>query len=96
MSSIEDFKKAWKELEIEDQKREFISHLILYIIVNAFLAFVNLYTSPEYLWLPWVIGGWGIGIAFHFAFSRERFVIAEWEKKVARIAMRAKRKTEKH
>jgi hypothetical protein len=96
MSSIEDFKEAWKELEIEEEKRGFLSHLISYIIVNAFLVFVNLYTSPKYLWFPWVIGGWGIGIAFHFAFSRERFVIAEWEKKVAKVEMRVKRKTEKH
>jgi hypothetical protein len=92
MSSVEDFKEAWKELEIEEAKKGFLSHLIAYVIVNVFLIFVNLYVSPESLWFPWVLGGWGIGLAFHFAFSRERFVMSEWEKKAGRVEIRAQKK----
>jgi hypothetical protein len=95
MSSVEDFKQAWKELEVEESKRDFLAHLVAYIIVNVFLIFVNLYTSPDHLWFPWVLGGWGIGLAFHFAFSRERFVVAEWEKKAGRVELRARKKHEK-
>jgi hypothetical protein len=65
--SLEDFKEAWKELEIEEAKRGFAAHLIAYIIVNSFLVFVNLYARSEYLWVPWVLAAWGIGITFHFA-----------------------------
>jgi hypothetical protein len=91
MSSIEDFKQAWKEVEIEEAERGFLTHLIIYIIVNAFLIFINLYTSPKSLWFPWPLAGWGVGLAFHFAFSRERFVIAEWEEKVGKIELKAKK-----
>jgi len=31
--SLEDFKEAWKELEIEEAKRDFATHLIAYIII---------------------------------------------------------------
>jgi hypothetical protein len=40
------------------------------------------------------VGGWGIGLAFHFAFSRERFVVAEWEKKAGRVELRVRKKHE--
>ena len=95
MSSVEDFKQAWKELEVEEAKRDFLSHLAAYVIVNVFLVFINLLTSPENLWFYWVILGWGIGLAFHFVFSREKFVISEWEKKAGRIEIRVKEKSRK-
>ncbi len=90
MVSVEDLKRAWKEAEIEDAKKGFLAHLSAYVIINAFLTTVNLLISPETLWFYWVSLGWGIGLAFHFVFSRERFVVSEWEKKVARIEMRAR------
>lgn len=89
--SLEDFKKAWRELEKEEANKAFLIHLIAYTIVNCFLAFVNLYTSSEYLWFPFVLAGWGIGLAFHFAFSRSRFVVSEWEEKVAKIEARMRK-----
>jgi len=46
MSSVEDFKRAWKELEVEEAKRGFLVHLVVYIVVNIFLIFINLYASP--------------------------------------------------
>lgn len=89
--SLEDFKRAWRELEIEEAEREFIGHLVVYIVINCFLIFVNLYTNPMRLWFPWVLAGWGIGLALHYAFSRPRFIIPKWEEKVARIEARMKR-----
>lgn len=92
MMSLEDFKKAWKELELEEAKRAFTIHLASYITVNMFLAFVNLYTASRDLWFPWVLAAWGIGLVFHFVFSRPRFVISNWEEKVAKIEYRVKSK----
>lgn len=92
--SLEDFKRAWRELEIEEANRAFIAHLIAYIIINGFLTFINLYTSPGYLWFPFVLAGWGIGLAFHFAFSRQKFVVSEWEEKIAKIEAKMRRMRE--
>jgi hypothetical protein len=95
MSTVEDFKQAWKELEVEEAKRGFLAHLAAYIIVNVFLIIVNLLTSPTALWFYWVLIGWGIGLAFHYVFSRERFVVSEWEKKAGSVEIRAREKQKK-
>ncbi|MCW8801858.1 MAG: 2TM domain-containing protein [Candidatus Bathyarchaeota archaeon] len=46
-------------------KVEFRIHLLTYIVVNAFLATINLILTPEYLWIIWPLMGWGIGLAIH-------------------------------
>jgi hypothetical protein len=39
---------------------EFYQHLLTYVAVNIFLLFVNLWTSPEYLWVFWSLAGWDL------------------------------------
>ncbi|MEM7826694.1 MAG: 2TM domain-containing protein [Candidatus Aenigmatarchaeota archaeon] len=89
-SSLENFKKAWTKLEVEEARRGFLIHLASYLIVNSFLIFVNLYTSHRYLWFPWILCGWGIGLAFHYMVSRESIVISDLEKKIALIEQRSR------
>lgn len=43
-------------------KLNIIMSIVKYLVVNAFLVFVNLITTPNYLWVLWVIAGWGIGL----------------------------------
>ena len=45
-----------------DAKLQFQTHFRTYLVVIAFLAIINLATSPHYLWFLWAAGGWGIGI----------------------------------
>ena len=45
--------------------RRFYLHCIRYVVVNVVLVVVNLAVTPERLWVPWVIGGWGLGILMH-------------------------------
>ncbi len=40
-------------------------HLAAYLAINAILVWINLDTSPQYLWAVWPIIGWGIGLVFH-------------------------------
>lgn len=44
-------------------KRYATMRITSYIVVNAFLTFVNFMTNPNYWWVLWVMGGWGIGLA---------------------------------
>lgn len=46
---------------METAKRKFIMSWISYAAVCSFLAVVNYVTGTEYIWVLWVIGGWGIG-----------------------------------
>ncbi|GAA2093364.1 hypothetical protein GCM10009841_03040 [Microlunatus panaciterrae] len=53
------------------KKREFISHLLAYVLVNALLVTIWLITAiPSGAWFPWPLipmMGWGIGLGFHAA-----------------------------
>ena len=40
-------------------------HLAAYLLVKALLIGINLTATPDRLWFPWALGGWGIGLAFH-------------------------------
>ncbi len=48
-----------------ERKLGFYSHLTSYVLVNSGLFFLNLYTSPGYLWAIYPLFGWGIGLLFH-------------------------------
>ncbi len=46
-------------------KLVFYVHLIVYIVVNLLLFYVNYTTSPQYLWAKWSLLGWGFGLFSH-------------------------------
>ena len=57
--------KYLKARERVKELREFYNHLFSYILVNILLAGLNYYTNQwAYPWFLWVVGGWGIGLAF--------------------------------
>ena len=47
-------------------KREFKTHLVIYLVVNAVLIGIWAASGAGYFWPIWSIGGWGIGLAFHW------------------------------
>ncbi len=66
-----------------EELRGFYSHLAAYVLVNCFLFFVNLQTSPNHLWFYWPLMGWGIGLALHAVgvFFEGGIWSKQWEKK---------------
>lgn len=68
--------------------RSFYHHALIYVLVNAALATLNLLTDPDELWFIYPMGGWGIGLAIHAltTFGMPGFLGPEWERrKIARI-----------
>ena len=78
MSEKELYEEARKRVE---EKKGFYIHFGVYIIIN--LAFVVIWTATGagFPWFIFPLGGWGIGILFHFlgvfVFSRT----SNWEKR---------------
>lgn len=82
--------------EIAQRRASFKSHLVTYLIINAFLWAVWIMSSSHhdfsfrhigwgnFPWPLWPTLGWGVGLAFHFAgayiFPRANSVEGEYEK----------------
>ena len=47
-------------------KKGFYTHLVIYLIVNAFLFAINMLTSPQYFWFVYPLLGWGVSVAIQF------------------------------
>jgi hypothetical protein len=46
-------------------RRDFKTHVAVYVIVNLFLVAIWALSGGGYFWPIWVMLGWGIGVAFN-------------------------------
>ena len=64
--NLETYKKAFRQLTINDAKKGFKGHLTTFIIMNTILVIINLATDPTKLWCLGSIIGWGVGVLAHY------------------------------
>ncbi|MEW6680786.1 MAG: 2TM domain-containing protein, partial [bacterium] len=70
MDLLESYKKAYRELVIQENKTGFIHHLLSYICFNIIFTLINLLYAKEAIWFFWPIVIWGIiGIIPHYLYS---------------------------
>jgi len=64
----------------------FYMHLVVYVVINLFLFWVNK-SQGGYIWFYWSLFGWGIGIVLH---AVSVFLLGkDWEeRKVKKITRR--------
>ena len=78
MSEEEIYRKAREKVE---EKKGFYVHFIVYILVNIMLIIIWAVTGAGFPWFIFPLGGWGIGVLFHFlgvfVFSRQ----TSWERR---------------
>jgi hypothetical protein len=67
--TLEDYKRAYREMEKEEARRGFVTHLVIYILVNVMLIATNLIYTSGALWFFYPLIGWGIGVAAHYLFG---------------------------
>jgi 2TM domain len=48
-----------------EDKRDFRTHIAVYLIVNTMLVIIWAASGSGYFWPIWPIVGWGVGIAIH-------------------------------
>ncbi len=87
--SLEEYKKAYREVRVEEEKRGFLTHLVVYVLVNAMLIVINFLYSPEAIWFFYPLIGWGIGITAHYL-DAVRWIEKELKKREAMAEYRAK------
>ena len=59
-------KQAKNRLSI---KKSFRIHRNTYILMMIFLFIMNIWTSPQNLWIKWCALPWGIALGFHYFIS---------------------------
>ena len=63
--------------KIVDRKIKFYKNLKSYIVVNGFLAILNLWFSPDYWWFLFPVFFWGICLVIDFL---QAFVLtSKWD-----------------
>ena len=67
-------------------RRDFASHLVAYIVFNAFMVGLWAITGAGYFWPAWLMALWGIGLVLHAwdAFWRRPITDADIEAEIAR------------
>ena len=63
MSDKELYELAAKRVK---DKKDFLVHLSVYIVVNIALIIIWALTGAGFPWFVFPLAGWGIGVIFHF------------------------------
>lgn len=63
--------------------RQLYANIGWFIVINLFLAAINLATSPDSLWFYWVTIFWGFGIILQIVavYSHTTWFGSDWEDK---------------
>ncbi len=93
--TLEEYKKAYREIKKEEARMGFLVHLIVYIFVNTLLIVINLLYSPEDIWFFYPLIGWGIGISMHYLFG-VRWIEKELKEMEAKAEYRAREMKKQH
>jgi hypothetical protein len=67
--TLEDYKRADRQLEREEARRGFTIHAIVYALVMTGLIILNLTVATEFPWAVFPLTGWGIGLTMHYLFG---------------------------
>jgi hypothetical protein len=87
--SLDKYKRAYREMVAEEEKRDFLIHLVAYVLVNAMLIAINFIYSPDVIWFFYPLLGWGIGITVHYLTS-VRWIESALKKKEVKAEYRAR------
>jgi 2TM domain len=60
--TVSERERARKQLQ---NRRDFVSHVVAYTVINAFLVGIWAFTGAGYFWPAWVLGCWGAGLVLH-------------------------------
>ena len=69
------------------KKRDFVNHVITYVVVNVLLLVIWALTGGGFFWPGFVIAGWGIGLAANAwdVYGRKPITEAEIQQEAERL-----------
>jgi hypothetical protein len=96
--------KGDKEKEIEGRIRDrvrkirdFYTHLVVYVVINLILVGIWYFTSKGFPWFIFPLGGWGIGLFFHWysVYVEDGILGRNWEDRKVKALMEKERTKKK-
>lgn len=73
MVTTDEYKRAEHDLMLAEARRGWQADLIAYLFVNTGLIILNtllvVFTDADFIWFPFVLLGWGIGLSMHYVFG---------------------------
>jgi hypothetical protein len=82
-SEEDDRRRARQRIE---KRRELQSHVVAYVVINAFLIGIWATTGAGYFWPGWVLGGWGVGLVLHvWDYTRRPISETDIDREVGRL-----------
>jgi hypothetical protein len=70
-------------------KKKFYKELSTFVGTSIFLVFINVFTSPYYLWCLWAIVPWGIGLVIQGGKIMASSKSSNWEENEMRKELMA-------
>jgi hypothetical protein len=67
--TVEQYEQAELQLQTESARRGFLIHAAIYVAVQAALITINLVVASDFLWFPFPLIGWGVGLTMHYLFG---------------------------
>ena len=67
--SLNDYKKAYREVRTRQERLGFKVNLAFYLLVNTLLVIVNMLLAQEFPWAIFPIVFWGLGVIIHYTFG---------------------------
>jgi 2TM domain len=69
------------------KKRDFATHAVVYVLVNAFLVAIWAFTGADFFWPIFPILGWGIGLGANAwdVYGRKPISEGEIEQEISRL-----------
>jgi hypothetical protein len=76
MKQLKEYSSTLTDAQLHELARkrvEFRKHLVVYCVIIGFLWALWFITGQGYIWPVWPMGGWGVGLAFHYLFEYRSF-----------------------
>lgn len=66
--SLQDYQKAYRLIRTKEERMAFAAHMISYVMFSIAFVVVNLTITPDAIWFPFPLVGWGLVVVMHFLF----------------------------
>jgi hypothetical protein len=86
--TVAQYEEAELEMRQRPSRAGFVIHALIYVLAQAAFVTINL-INDEFIWFPYVMIGWGIGLLVHFL-TGVRWVLTDLRQHQEAVEKRAR------